>query len=235
MKRHSLTMASLGFAGGTLVTALVLATPGADATQGQALIAGQINTETDRTTVSNTGNGGAIDAVGGDYGLAAVGQSSGSVGIYGRGAAFGIKASSNADGGTGLLGSNTTDTGIGVHGQVSGSGSGVFGEATGAGVGVNALSDAGVALQARSASGTALRVVGSASFSQSHLTTVPAGASSRTVRLAGVTSRSMVLATSQQQSAVFVRAAVPRKGRFTIQLTGKAPRGGLTVAYFVLN
>jgi hypothetical protein len=32
-----------------------------------------------------------------------------------------------------------------------------------------------------------------------------------------------------------VKAAVPGSGSFTIRLTGKAPTGGLKVAYFVLN
>ena len=45
----------------------------------------------------------------------------------------------------------------------------------------------------------------------------------------------MVLATAQQSKDVYVKAAVPGAGKFTIQLTAKAPTGGLKVAYFVLN
>jgi hypothetical protein len=51
----------------------------------------------------------------------------------------------------------------------------------------------------------------------------------------GVTSASMVLATAQQAKSAHVKAAVPGSGSFTIRLTGKAPTGGLKVAYFVLN
>ena len=46
---------------------------------------------------------------------------------------------------------------------------------------------------------------------------------------------SMILATAQQFKGVFVKAAVPGNGTFTIYLTGNAPTGGLMVAYFVLN
>jgi hypothetical protein len=53
--------------------------------------------------------------------------------------------------------------------------------------------------------------------------------------MANVTASSMVIATSQQSAAVFVKAAVPSNGSFSIQLTGTAPAGGLKVAYFVLN
>jgi hypothetical protein len=45
----------------------------------------------------------------------------------------------------------------------------------------------------------------------------------------------MVLVMAQQSSTVYVKAAVPASGSFTIQLTGNVPTGGLKVAYFVLN
>jgi hypothetical protein len=45
----------------------------------------------------------------------------------------------------------------------------------------------------------------------------------------------MILATAQQKVPVYVKAAVPASGSFTIYLTGNAPSGGLKVAYFVLN
>ena len=45
----------------------------------------------------------------------------------------------------------------------------------------------------------------------------------------------MVLATAQQNGSVFIKAAVPAGGSFTIFLNGNAPASGLKVAYFVLN
>ena len=43
----------------------------------------------------------------------------------------------------------------------------------------------------------------------------------------------MILATAQQDGTGYVRSAVPASGSFTLHLTGKAPVGGLKVAYFV--
>jgi hypothetical protein len=45
----------------------------------------------------------------------------------------------------------------------------------------------------------------------------------------------MVVATAQQNGSVFVKAAVPAAGSFTIFLNGNAPAGGFKVAYVVLN
>ena len=90
-------------------------------------------------------------------------------------------------------------------------------------------------MEADSATGTALNVQGKAVFSRSGIVTIAAGKSFRTVNLAGVTAASMILATAQQVKGVYVKAAVPGNGSFTIYLTGNAPTGGLKVAYFVLN
>lgn len=73
------------------------------------------------------------------------------------------------------------------------------------------------------------------SFSRSGLITITAGAASKKITLAGVTPASMILATAQQDTTVSVRSAVPASGSFTLHLTGKAPAGGLKVAYFVLG
>jgi hypothetical protein len=78
-------------------------------------------------------------------------------------------------------------------------------------------------------------VSGKAVFSRSRVVIVRAGKPSLTVTLGGVTSASMVLATAQQSKSVYVKAAVPGNGIFTIRLTGNAPTGGLKIAYFVLN
>jgi len=111
----------------------------------------------------------------------------------------------------------------------------VYGLANTTGVGVFGDTANGTGVLARSTKGTALDVRGKAKFSGSGLVTVAAGAASKKVTLAGVTSASMILATAQQDGTVSVRSAVPASGSFTIHLTGKAPAGGLKVAYFVLN
>jgi hypothetical protein len=139
------------------------------------------------------------------------------------------------NGGTGVYGYNSTPTGIGVHGDVSGSGSAVYGTATGSGVAVYGDSASGTAVQARSTNGTALNVIGKAKFSRSGVVTVPSGTAYVTVTLAGVTASSMVIATAQQNTTRLVKAAVPGAGSFVIRLNGTAPAGGLKVAYFVLN
>jgi hypothetical protein len=130
--------------------------------------------------------------------------------------------------------------GSGVYGLNDGTGYGVAGRATNTDGGTGVLGDApnsasGIGVEADSATGTALNVQGKATFSRSGIVTVQAGKDFRTVTVAGVTTASMILATSQQNKGVYVRAAVPGTGSFTIRLTANAPTGGLKVAYFVLN
>jgi hypothetical protein len=156
-------------------------------------------------------------------------------GVEGNGFTSGKGVFGQSSTGTGVFGETTGDSGIGVQGLTHGVGSAVFGEATGNGVGVFGKSDTSIALQGNSAQGTALQVNGKAKFSRSKTVTVSAGTTSKTVSLAGVTTSSMVLATAQQNASVFVKAAVPAAGSFTIYLNGNAPAGGLKVAYFVLN
>jgi hypothetical protein len=239
-------------------TALFIGTPGAIATQGQALLAGQDNTALHRTMVVNTPymslqDCDANDQFGlvgcGNYGVAGEGiyggvsghsdqhlgvLGTGSIGVLGDGFERGVLGEAS-DGGTGVFGHNRGTTGNGVWGQTGGVGSGVYGQATTNGVGVFGDSQSGPGLQGRSASGPALRVLGKATFSRSGIVTVAAGTASKTVSLAGVTTASMVIATAQQNGSVFVKAAVPAGGSFKLWLTGNAPAGGLKVAYFVLN
>jgi hypothetical protein len=215
MTRSNWSLAIVAFAAGALVAGAFLVPSGAAATQGQPVIAGQGNTATDSTIVENSKPAG--------------------IGMIVTGEDIALAGHADADGGTGVFGDSSFATGIGVEGDVTGSGSGVFGHATGAGVGVNGQSASGTGIYAQSSNGRALDVVGKARFSRSGVVTIAAGASSRTVHLAGVTRASMVLATAQQATAVFVQAAVPVAGTFSIQLTGPAPGGGLKVAYFVLN
>ena len=236
-------------------------TPAA-ASQGQAVLAGQVNTETASTVVANTAGDpgdpacGATSSEGltacGSTGVAGSGTNSGvfgrgtivgvqgesvsasGIGVFGDGPT-GVSGDSDAQDGTGVLGSSDAPTGIGVKGESSGSGSGVYGLANAAGVGVFGDTTNGTGVLARSTSGTALDVLGKVSFSRSGLITITAGTASKKVTLAGVTSASMILATAQQDATVSVRSAVPASGSFTLHLTGKAPAGGLKVAYFVLG
>jgi hypothetical protein len=215
MTRSNWSLAIVAVAAGALLAGALLVPSGAAATQGQPVLAGQGNTATDTTIVENSKPAG--------------------IGMIVTGEDIALAGNADADGGTGVFGNSSFDTGIGVEGDQSGSGSGVFGHATGAGVGVNGQSTSGTGVYAQSSNGRALDVVGKARFSRSGVITIVAGTSSRTVQLAGVTKASMVLATAQQVTAVSVQAAVPAAGAFDIQLTGPAPSGGLRVAYFILN
>ena len=215
MTRRSWSLTIVAFGAGAVLASTLLAPSGAAATQGQPVIAGVLNTATNATLVESSQQGGT--------------------GMIATGDATGLAAVADADGGTSVYGLQTNATGIGVEGDVTGSGSGVYGHASGAGVGVNGQSDTGVGVEARAGTGTALKVDGKASFSRSGVVTIAAGTSSRTVQLAGVSTSSMVLATAQQTATVYVKAAVPTTGKFSIRLTGPAPSGGIKVAYFVLN
>jgi hypothetical protein len=215
MTRSRWSLAIVAFAAGALVAGTLLVPSGAGATQGQPVIAGQGNTETDATIVEN------FEASG--------------IGMIVTGEDIALAGHADAADGTGVFGDSSFATGIGVEGDQSGSGSGVFGHATGVGVGVNGQSESGTGVYAQSNTGRALDVVGKARFSRSGVVSVAAGTSTRTVHVAGVTLASMVLATAQQAASVYVQAVVPAAGAFSIRLTGPAPSGGLKVAYFVLN
>ncbi|HEX9377451.1 MAG TPA: hypothetical protein VGB19_14595 [Actinomycetota bacterium] len=230
----ALTVSLVAFAG----------TPWAAATQGQAIIAGQSNSETKTTTLYNTTVGWPdctflTSNIGltacGTYGLGGAGLTGGVLGITeDRSTGYGVEGRTVK--GTGVYGHNTGSTGIGVWGQTGGVGSGVFGEATTNGVGVFGDSASGTGVQARSATGPALNVIGKARFSRSGLAFLPSGSNHVTVNMSGATTGSMILATVQQQGAFFVKNVVPATGSFTIYLN-KAPASGYTVivAYFVLN
>jgi hypothetical protein len=211
-------------------------TPGADATQGQPVIAGATNLEDSGTVFCLDDT--APPVCGSHAETALVGQVPFSPplsrGVYGIGYT-GVEGLAQTDGGTGVLGRALTPTGVGVQGTQGGVGTGVYGLATNNGAGVFGDTTNGTGVQARSTNGTALNVLGKAKFSRSGIVTIPAASTSTTITLAGVTTASMVLATSQQQSGVFVKSAVPASGSFTIRLSKAAPAGGLKIAYFVLN
>jgi hypothetical protein len=162
-----------------------------------------------------------------------LGQSSaeGTPGVLGLGGDVGVEAGGIiglfAVGSTGVAG---VADGLGPPGLY---GTGVYGHAGSTvppapptNVGVYARGD-GVA--------TALRVQGKAVFSRSGRTYVSAGKSSRIVTLAGVTTSSLVLVTLQtRRTGVYVAAAVPAAGKFTVYLN-KAVTGTTYFAYMVLN
>ena len=67
--------------------------------------------------------------------------------------------------------------------------------------------------------GYALQVVGRAKFSRSGRTAVSAGKSSKIVLISGLTSSNLVIATLQtHRTGVYITAAVPTTGRFTLYL-----------------
>jgi hypothetical protein len=238
---RSITLRASAVLAVVLTAGVILAMTGssATATQGQPVIAGQINTATSYTEVASTEPGVAA--------LFGANSGSDSTGVQGQGSTYGV----SGVGLTGVFGVSTgagrstesgmyglaNDAGSGVYGENDGLGFGVTGRAANAGGGTGVLGDApnGIGVEANSATGTALNVNGRAVFSRSGIVTVAAGTNSLTVTLVGVTTASMVLATAQQTKAVYVKAAVPGSGSFTIRLTGKAPTGGLIVAYFVLD
>lgn len=232
-----------------VVAGLTVAPAAAD--QGQPVLAGQINTATATTVVNNTssslscavdpsltgletcGNKGLL-SIGVQYGVQARAASATGYGVFGSGAT-GVAGDSAQLGGTGVLGTSNFAEGIGVEGDQGGTGSGVYGLAKANGVGVFGDTTSGTGVIARSTNGTALDVRGKATFSRSGQVTIAVGTATKKITLARVTTTSMILATAQQDGTVYVRSAVPASGSFTIHLTGKAPAGGLKVAYFVLN
>lgn len=131
-----------------------------------------------------------------------------------------------ANGTTGVVG---IGDGLGPPGQF---GTGVYGYAGG----VPPAPPTNVGVYARGdGSTTALRVQGKAAFSRSGRAAVGAGQSSKVVTMAGVTSASLVLVTLRtRRSGVYVAAAVPATGKFTVYLN-KAVTAATYFAYLVLD
>jgi len=165
-----------------VTTALFNGAPGAIATQGQAVIAGQVNTETAGTVLENTthtdlftvcpnpgsnaddglaacGND-AIMAFGDHIGLRAhardiaVRANGLFTGVLADGVNFGVRAQSSH---TAVFGFHQGDEGIGVWGQTNGTGSGVYGEAIAPGIGVGvvgeSLGNGGTGIRGRAGNG----------------------------------------------------------------------------------
>jgi hypothetical protein len=218
-----------------------------DATQGQAVIAGTVNTATQQTVVNNTGpglpcDGNNVDGLMacGDYGITGRGKAvgvygqgygQGSVGLYGTGSARGITANGGttgvfATGGTdgvyaegtyALHGKSLTEWAVWGEGETRG----VYGISNGEGV-VGFGNTVGVRAEGPN---IALRVKGKAEFSRSGLASVngSTAAPKSSIRVSGValTAKSMVLVTPQKNvGGVWVQGAVPNvaKGFVTIFL-----------------
>ena len=126
-----------------LTTALFNRAPGADATQGQPLIAGQTNTATTRTNILHTaGSPPGCEDTSGNVALVGCGANTGLAGVGGSG--VGVDGSSDNIGARGIGGnvgvSGSGPTGVygnglrGVYGN--GSQSGVSGNSSGTGYGV---------------------------------------------------------------------------------------------------
>jgi hypothetical protein len=228
-------------------------TPGAVATQGQAVIAGQLNTSTDTTELWNQtgtdqcGSGGfpglvlcgsdGLQARSSNVPQFAVIASDGD-GVWAAGSINGL----DGKGGTnGVYGQANNSTGSGVYGQNDGSGYGVAGRANN-GTGVFADSTNGTALLAQSSNGVALSVEGLSFFSRAGIVAISYPNKSATVSVPGaIQPSSLVLATVQNNTGVYVKFAVPKEAAGTVVINlNKAPGSSTNpktanVAWFVLN
>lgn len=148
--------------------------------------------------------------------------------------AQGVYGQSNV--GDAVLGVSFGGTGVVGHSRTPGH-SGVFGQdaASHGGTGVTGQSDHGTAVFATSAHGVALHVDGKARFKNSGLAFVPPGQKTKMVSVPGMSASSLVLATIQHpENGVFIEAAQPAAGSFTITLSKNAS-SSLPVAWFVLG
>jgi hypothetical protein len=220
-------------------TALFNGSPGATATQGQPVIAGQTNTATNETVVQNTNvsvpgcstpfqNGGLLGC--GHTGVRGFGGATGVLGDGGNTGVLGLGATDRASG-IGVFGQGFTGllgTGIlnGVEGQTNSAiASGVYGENDGTGFGVAGRANSGTGVLADSTDGIALAVNGKAKFSRSGTARVAGTSgtprSSITVNNVALTSKSLVLVTPQKNVVgVLVQGVVPNvaNSRFTVFL-----------------
>ena len=155
-------------------------------------------------------------------GFGTVGTSTNGIGVFGSGP-IGV----NGDGFVGVYGTGRQ----GVLGDATPNDTGVYGWV---GVGAPGTAPAGIAVHAAAeAAYTALNVVGKTKFSRSGRKAIAKGKSSLVVSLAGVTTSSYVIATLQtNRSGVWIRAAVPASGKFTIYLN-KAVAASTYIGYLV--
>jgi hypothetical protein len=243
--RRQLLAGGTGVLAGVL-TAEALARPApAAAADGDNVILGQTNSETNVTIITNPSTGAsALIGIASGGGDALAGQSSTGHGVFGftRGSsASGVYGANDGDG-NGVSGHVNNAGASGVYGANDGTGFGVAGRANG-GVGTLGDSANGVGVWASSANGTALQVTGTAQFtstaqfSNSGVLTIAAGKSSATQGGVTLTPASLVLATVQQdRPGVWVRSAVANAAKHSVTVHLSKPVPARTrVAWFVVN
>jgi hypothetical protein len=133
---------------------------------------------------------------------------------------------------TGAGPSGTVGLALGVSAD---GGSSAISASSGSATALSASSTSGTAVKASSTSGTALSVLGRAHFSRSGSASVSQGSKTKTVTVSGMKSTSLVLVTLQSSiTGVYVAAAVPATGKFTVHLNKSTPAAA-KFAWFVLN
>jgi hypothetical protein len=252
-------------AGALAVEAIATATAAQAGTDGDVVLGGsnQTNSETSITSsagialyadstdpsgvgVWGDGNGTGLRGAGGDIGVHGEGHNTG---VKGHGLEVnGVYGYTDADSASGVYGENLTGTGgYGVAGRSSSpalgakQGAGVLGENTANGVGVWGHAVNGTGVYADSPSGFALQVNGRASFSRSG-TGVVNGTSitpKSSIRISSValSSRSLVLTTPQKNvGGVWIQAAVPNvAGGYVTIYLNKAVTVSYPVAWFIVE
>jgi len=202
---------------------------------------------TSDTNAALTGSSSSGNGLGGYSGSAngVYGSSLDDVGVYGitlAAAQYGVFGYS---GSTSIGTCGLSVSGIGVLGMTGGlankpaalADTGVYGYAvkSPSSIGVRGGTTSGTGVLAEATTGNALKVTGKAQFSRSGVTAILRSHSSVKVTMAGVTKSSYVVATLQTNRAgVYVQAAVPTTGSFTIYLN-KAVTSATKVGYFVIN
>lgn len=150
------------------------------------------------------------------------------------GTALQVHAGAGPSGTVGLALNVSADGGSSAVHASSGSATAVLGSST-SGVGIAGSSGSGTGVHASSTSGTALSVSGKVRFSRSGASSVAQGSKTKTVIVAGMKSTSLVLVTLQTSiTGVYVTAAVPGSGKFTLHLNKNTPAAA-KFAWFVLN
>jgi hypothetical protein len=236
---------------GVMAAQSVAGAQSAMAADGDPVILGAFNAETNPTYISNEGQGDGLSVTGGGpapghhaggTGVVGVGGDPDSNGVLGAAQGFGIGVLGHGGvtDGVGVVGTGGGANGTGVRGiGAFDNGTGVEGRGGGTGAGVRGISNdpTGRGVVAENTSGgAALLVNGPAVFSRSGLATIPAGFRSVTVGSVPLTPSSLILAMIQQTSSRAVRTAVPdpASSSLTITLTATADVD-TTVGWFVVN
>lgn len=226
--RRTVVTAALGAAGALAVSAFAGGAPVLAAPNGNVQLGAGSGGDHDNDAAAQTQVNGTTDGI---TTFAAVQLGSGT-GLYGfSGTGTGVLAVGSSSG-KGLDARSTSGTGAT---GASYTGSGVYGYTGSTAAPALSGPDAGVVARAAHSSKLALRVMGRASFSLSGKATITANHSSVTVTKAGVTTSSLIIATPRtNHPGVFVQAAVPGAGKFTIFLSKKV-NSATRVAYLVLG